>query len=118
MLRRNYGVAEDPVKRARDEACRIYLAPEILCAVNPSPTGPADVFSYAVILVEIATRIDPYSVCAVMCMYMHTCVIVYVYAYVYVHIYVIVYLYMCIYDYMCVIVCVCVCVCVCNCVHT
>lgn len=66
-LRRNRGASEDPVKFARQEACKVYLAPEALSAINPSPTGPADVFSYAVILFEIATRIDPYSVCAVMC---------------------------------------------------
>ena len=112
MLRKNYGAPEDPVKRARDEACRVYLAPEILCAVKPLPTGPADVFSYAVILVEIATRIDPYSVCVVMCMYMHTCVIVYVYMYVYVHTYIC----NCIFVYVCIYVCSCVCVCVCMCV--
>ena len=62
MLRNNYGASEDRVKLAREEACKVYLAPEIVSAVNPSPTGPADVFSYAVILFEIATRIDLYSV--------------------------------------------------------
>ena len=62
-LRINHGVANDPVKVAREEACRIYQAPEISTVVNPPPTGPADVFSYAVILFEIATRADPYFVC-------------------------------------------------------
>ena len=57
------------MKVAREEACKVYLAPEIVSAVNPSPTGPADVFSYAVILFEIATRIDVYSVCDTYCTY-------------------------------------------------
>ena len=61
-LRKNCGVPDDPVKLAREEACKVYMAPEILSAFNPSLTGPADVFSYAVILFEIATRTDPYSV--------------------------------------------------------
>ena len=66
-LRKNYGVSEDPVKLAREEACKVYLAPEIVSTVNPSPNGPADVFSYAVILFEIATRIDLYFVCDIVC---------------------------------------------------
>ena len=64
-LRRTYGMSEDPVKLARDKACKLYLAPEIVSTVDASPTGPADVFSYAVILFEIATRISPYSVSSV-----------------------------------------------------
>jgi len=76
-LCRNCGAPEDPVKLAREEACKVYLAPEILSAVNPPPTGPADVFSYAVILFEIATRIDPYSVCAI-----QPCAYVYIHNYV------------------------------------
>ena len=66
-------MCEDPVKVAREEACKVYLAPEIVSAINPSPTGPADVFSYAVILFEIATRIDLYSVCVCMCVCVRAC---------------------------------------------
>lgn len=73
MLRKNYGASEDPVKLAREEACKVYLAPEIVSAINPSPTGSADVFSYAVILFEIATRVDVYSVCDAYCTYVYVC---------------------------------------------
>jgi len=66
-LRRTYNVSEDPVKLARDKACRVYLAPEIVSTADSLPTGPADVFSYAVILFEIATRISPYSVSNIVC---------------------------------------------------
>ena len=70
----NYGAPKDPVKVAREEACRIYQAPEIAAAANTQPTGPADVFSFAVILFEIATRADPYFVRMshiMVCIYIH-----------------------------------------------
>ncbi|XP_059425932.1 atrial natriuretic peptide receptor 2-like [Carassius carassius] len=38
--------------------CRIYCAPEVLLRISTSFTAAADVYSYSIILVEIATRSD------------------------------------------------------------
>ena len=63
MLRRSQGAPPDPIKSAREAACEIYVAPEVLTNSKLAASGPADVYSYAVLLLEIGTRIDPFSVC-------------------------------------------------------
>ncbi|XP_065906155.1 atrial natriuretic peptide receptor 2-like isoform X2 [Dysidea avara] len=61
MLRRSQGAPPDPIKSAREAACEIYVAPEVLTNSKLAASGPADVYSYAVLLLEIGTRIDPFS---------------------------------------------------------
>ena len=41
---------------------RVYQAPEFLLDEPTSPTAAGDVYSFSIILVEIATRNDPYQV--------------------------------------------------------
>ncbi|XP_049321625.1 atrial natriuretic peptide receptor 2 [Astyanax mexicanus] len=41
-----------------ENICRIYCAPEVLLGSTSSTTAAADVYSYSIILVEIATRSD------------------------------------------------------------
>ncbi|XP_063058165.1 atrial natriuretic peptide receptor 2-like [Engraulis encrasicolus] len=41
-----------------DSPCRIYSAPEVLLGSTSSLTAPADIYSYSIILVEIASRSD------------------------------------------------------------
>ena len=62
ILRRSQGAPPDPIKLAREAACKVYIAPEVLNNTKLATSGPADVYSYAVLLLEIATRIDPFSV--------------------------------------------------------
>ena len=40
----------------------VYLAPELIKGLA-KPTEESDVYSFSVILIEIATRGDPYQVC-------------------------------------------------------
>ena len=61
-MRQADGLTNDVIHQARQQACKVYLAPEMLVSSNTTPTAPGDVYSYAILLVEIATRIDPYSV--------------------------------------------------------
>lgn len=56
------GLTNDLICQARQQACRVYLAPEMRVSSSATPTAPGDVYSYAILLVEIATRVDPYSV--------------------------------------------------------
>ena len=41
---------------------RVYKAPEFLIDELSSSTAPGDVYSFSIILIEIATRNDPYQV--------------------------------------------------------
>ena len=41
---------------------KVYRAPELRDVKTSEPTAPADVYAFAIILVEIATREDPYGV--------------------------------------------------------
>lgn len=61
-MRHADGLTDDLIHQARQQACKVYLAPEIRVSSNATPAAPGDVYSYAVLLVEIATRVDPYSV--------------------------------------------------------
>ena len=61
-MRQADGLTNDVIHQARQQACKIYLAPELRVSNSSLPTAPGDVYSYAVLLVEVATRIDPYSV--------------------------------------------------------
>lgn len=61
-MRQADGLMNDVIHQARQQACKVYLAPEMLVSNNTTPTAPGDVYSYAILLVEIATRVDPYSV--------------------------------------------------------
>ena len=61
------GLEEDVLSGLEADKCRVYLAPE--CeppdkGPPPAPAPTADVYAYAVILVEIATRTGPYGVSA------------------------------------------------------
>lgn len=44
---------------------RVYLAPELRGKTQRIPTVAGDVYAFSIILVEIATRNDPYGVCQV-----------------------------------------------------
>lgn len=61
-MRQADGLTNDVIHQARQQACKVYLAPEMLVSNDTTPTAPGDVYSYAILLVEIATRVDPYSV--------------------------------------------------------
>ena len=61
-MRQVDGLTNDVIHQARQQACKVYLAPEMLVSNSIAPTAPGDVYSYAILLVEIATRLDPYSV--------------------------------------------------------
>jgi len=61
-LRKNYGAPVNPIKCAHEAACKIYKAPEVMDNRALADSGPADVYSYAVLLFEIATRLSPFSV--------------------------------------------------------
>ena len=41
---------------------KVYMAPEFVGQKNHQPTEAGDVYAYAIILVEIGTREDPYGV--------------------------------------------------------
>jgi hypothetical protein len=43
----------------------VYLAPELRGKAPPLPTVAGDVYAFSIILVEIATRNDPYGVCQI-----------------------------------------------------
>ncbi|XP_013398539.1 atrial natriuretic peptide receptor 1 [Lingula anatina] len=45
----------------RSKACRVYRAPELTHLPAAQPTPEADVYAFAIILVEIATRNGPYG---------------------------------------------------------
>lgn len=61
-IRQADGLTNDVIHQARQQACKVYLAPEMRVSGSTTPTAPGDVYSYAILLVEIATRVDPYSV--------------------------------------------------------
>ena len=70
-MRQADGLTNDVIHQARQQACKVYLAPEMRVSGNSTPTAPGDVYSYAILLVEIATRIDPYSVSKVLSHFKH-----------------------------------------------
>ena len=49
-----------------DIRSQVYKAPEFLNTKTYEPTAAGDVYAYAIILIEIATRNDPYGVCIVL----------------------------------------------------
>ena len=63
---RHSGETEEEDSEEQLQRCvpKVYRAPEVrdLPPRRPSTSIPADVYSYAIILFEIATRMDPHSV--------------------------------------------------------
>ena len=52
---------KDDDEQRKLELGKVYKAPELL--FDDTPTQEADAYAFAIILVEIATRNDPYEVC-------------------------------------------------------
>ena len=47
----------------QEKRSQVYKAPEFLGTNAYIPTASGDVYSFSIILIEIATRNDPYGVC-------------------------------------------------------
>lgn len=57
------GLEEDEVDNLyNDKRFQVYKSPEFQAFKTYEPTAAGDVYSFAIILVEIATRNDPYGV--------------------------------------------------------
>lgn len=53
---------DDEDEYYQEKRAQVYKAPEFLDQKSFSPTAAGDVYAFAIILVEIATRNDPYGV--------------------------------------------------------